>query len=190
MFSPETYALLNSKIKAVTSGIKNVTIGSDNKSLVFTTNSGANITIALPNPINDTILINKITVDANNKLCYDGQPIDTDTIVNGLTFNQTTKELKITLNDGQEFKTTIPTEVLTQSQKEALKHISGNTTTVGNETTTTLDFGALQIVEVNNSATGDITYEATFNGESVVTKNDVATTTDDGLSDFFNSIII
>ena len=30
----------------------------------------------------------------------------------------------------------------------------------------------------------------TFNGESVVTKSDVATTTDDGLSDFFNSIII
>ena len=190
MDGKKVLALLNKKINSVATDVADVYVGTDNMSIVIKKVNGATFSVRIPNAVNTYDICNKLSVDANNKLCYDGQPIDTDTIVNGLTFNQTTKELKITLNDGQEFKTTIPTEVLTQSQKEALKHISGNTTTVGNETTTTLDFGALQIVEVNNSATGDITYEATFNGETMLTESDVATTTDDGLSDFFNSIII
>lgn len=107
-FSPETFALLSKKINGIASNVVDVRIGADNKSIVIEKLDGTTFQVQIPNPVLTYQICNKLSVDANNKLCYDGQLIDTDTMVNGLTFNQTTKELKITLNDGQEFKTIIP----------------------------------------------------------------------------------
>ena len=73
-----TYAILKKKITALASGIKSVSVGSDNKSLVFVCNdpSSTTLTVSLPNPINDPNLINKITLDTTtNKLLFDGNPI-------------------------------------------------------------------------------------------------------------------
>ena len=69
------FAILMSKIKGLASGIRNITIGSNNHSLDFETNTGATINVSIPNPVNDPSLINKITQDVNNNLLFDGKGI-------------------------------------------------------------------------------------------------------------------
>ena len=67
------FAILMSKIKGLASGIRNITIGSNNQSLDFETNTGATINVNIPNPVNNPNLVNKITQDVNNNLLFDGK---------------------------------------------------------------------------------------------------------------------
>ena len=67
------FAILISKIKGLASGIRNITIGSNNHSLDFVTNTGATINVNIPNPFNNPTLVNKITQDVNNNLLFDGK---------------------------------------------------------------------------------------------------------------------
>lgn len=69
------FAILISKIKGLASGIRNITIGSNNQSLDFVTNTGATINVNIPNPVNNPTLVNKITQDVNNNLLFDGKEI-------------------------------------------------------------------------------------------------------------------
>ena len=69
------FAILMSKIKGLASGIRNITIGSNNQSLDFETNTGATINVNIPNPVNNPTLVNKITQDVNNNLLFDGREI-------------------------------------------------------------------------------------------------------------------
>ena len=69
------FAILMSKIKGLASGIRNITIGSNNQSLDFETNTGATINVNIPNPVNNPSLVNKITQDVNNNLLFDGREI-------------------------------------------------------------------------------------------------------------------
>ena len=69
------FAILMSKIKGLASGIRNITIGSNNQSLDFETNTGATINVNIPNPVNNPSLVNKITQDVNNNLLFDGKEI-------------------------------------------------------------------------------------------------------------------
>ena len=78
MTGNQAFAVLLKKLKSVASGIKSISVGADNKSLVFVCNdpSSTTLTVGLPNPINDPNLINKITLDtATNELMYDGVKI-------------------------------------------------------------------------------------------------------------------
>lgn len=69
------FAILMSKIKGLASGIRNITIGSNNQSLDFVTNTGTTINVNIPNPVNNPTLVNKITQDVNNNLLFDGKEI-------------------------------------------------------------------------------------------------------------------
>ena len=69
------FAILMYKIKGLASGIRNITIGSNNQSLDFETNTGATINVNIPNPVNNPTLVNKITQDVNNNLLFDGKGI-------------------------------------------------------------------------------------------------------------------
>ena len=73
-----TLAIALKKIKATASGVKNIQVGADNKSLIFTLNdaSSTQLKVNIPNPINNPVLLNKITLDTTtNELLFDGDPI-------------------------------------------------------------------------------------------------------------------
>ena len=77
MFSSDVYVLLMKKIKALASGVKNIQVGADNKSLIFTLNdaSSTKLTIQIPNPVLTYELCNKLSVDTDNYLLYDGKRV-------------------------------------------------------------------------------------------------------------------
>ena len=121
-----TYAILKKKVTALASGIKSVSVGSDNKSLVFTCNDAANtsLTVGLPNPINDPALINKITLDTTtNELMYDGVKI----CKCGFTADQLTLLKKFTVGaDGSLYYNGTPLAMLTQAERDAITDIATN----------------------------------------------------------------
>ena len=121
-----TYAILKKKITALASGIKSVSVGSDNKSLVFVCNdpSSTTLTVSLPNPINDPNLINKITLDTTtNKLLFDGNPI----CKCDFTADQLTLLKKFTVGaDGSLFYNGSPLAMLTQQERDAITDITTN----------------------------------------------------------------
>lgn len=65
------------KIKALASGVKGIQVGADNKSLVFTLNdaSSTKLTIQIPNPVTAYEICNKLSIDGDNYLLYDGKRI-------------------------------------------------------------------------------------------------------------------
>ena len=74
-----TFAVLMSKIKSCLTGIASMDIGADKKSIVITTNNGANFTLNIPNPIDHPDFVNKLGWDdAENCLTYDGELIKAD----------------------------------------------------------------------------------------------------------------
>ena len=50
-FSPSTYALLYSKLKSVSSGVKNVALTTDASGIIFTLNDNSKLTVTLPYPL-------------------------------------------------------------------------------------------------------------------------------------------
>ena len=77
MFSSDVYVLLMKKIKALASGVKGIQVGADNKSLVFTLNdaSSTKLTIQIPNPVTTYEICNKLSIDGDNYLLYDGKRV-------------------------------------------------------------------------------------------------------------------
>ena len=120
------YGALMSKLKAVASGIKSISVGSDNKSLVFVCNdpSSTTLTVGLPNPINDPNLINKITLDSTtNELMYDGVKI----CKCDFTADQLALLKKFTVGaDGSLFYNGSPLAMLTQQERDAITDITTN----------------------------------------------------------------
>ena len=70
-------AICLSKLKKVASGVKKVEPSSDGTKLIFTLNDGANskINVSIPNPVTTYQICNKLSVDTDNDLCYDGNKI-------------------------------------------------------------------------------------------------------------------
>lgn len=70
-------AICLSKLKKVASGIKKVEASVDGTKLIFTLNDGANtrINVSIPNPVTTYQLCNKLSVDSNNYLLYDGKRV-------------------------------------------------------------------------------------------------------------------
>ena len=62
------FAILMSKIKGLASGIRNITIGSNNQSLDFETNTGATINVNIPTLVHNPALVNKPTQHLHNYL--------------------------------------------------------------------------------------------------------------------------
>ena len=127
MNATTVYGALMSKLKAVASGIKSITVGSDNKSLVFVCNdpSSTTLTVGLPNSINDPNLINKITLDmTTNKLLFDGNPI----CKCDFTDDQLALLKKFTVNatDGSLYYNGTPVAMLTQDERDAISDLSNN----------------------------------------------------------------
>ena len=77
MFSSDVFVLLLKKIKATASGVKKVEASTDGTKLIFTLNDATNtkINISIPNPVLTYAICNKLSVDADNDLCYDGVKI-------------------------------------------------------------------------------------------------------------------
>ena len=80
-FSSETYAILQSKLKSVASGVKNVALTPDASGLIFTLNDNSKLTVTLPYPLTvaqrDEIVkllptLSKMKEDTNGNLTYDG----------------------------------------------------------------------------------------------------------------------
>ena len=80
-FSPSTYALLYSKLKSVSSGVKNVALTTDASGIIFTLNDNSKLTVTLPYPLTKTQrdeivkllpTLSKMKEDTNGNLTYDG----------------------------------------------------------------------------------------------------------------------
>lgn len=70
-------AICLSKIRGLASGIKKVEASADGTKLIFTCNDAANtkIPISIPNPVVTYELCNKLSVDTDNYLLYDGKRV-------------------------------------------------------------------------------------------------------------------
>lgn len=77
MDANKVYALLMSRIRALSSGIKKIEVSADGKQLLFTCNNPAStvIPITIPNPVKTVDLVNKLSVDADGFVCYDNKRI-------------------------------------------------------------------------------------------------------------------
>ena len=65
------------KIRGLASGIKKVEASADGTKLIFTCNDAANtkINVSIPNPVLTYELCNKLSIDADNYLLYDGKRV-------------------------------------------------------------------------------------------------------------------
>ena len=70
-------AICLSKMKKIASGVKKVESSTDGTKLIFTLNDGANtkINISIPNPVTTYELCNKLSIDSDNYLLYDGKRV-------------------------------------------------------------------------------------------------------------------
>ena len=176
MTGNQAFAVLLKKLKAVASGIKSISVGADNKSLVFVCNdpSSTTLTVNLPNPINDPALINKITLDtATNELMYDGVKI----CKCNFTADQLALLKKFTASpvDGSLIYDGTPLAMLTQQERDAITDI-----------TTNIKFnkdagGNIESVEIGGatikkttSASGDVAVKV---GDVIVSGQETTTTT-------------
>ena len=171
-----SYAILKKKITGLASGIKSVSVGSDNKSLVFTCNDAAStqITVNLPNPINDPPLINKITLDtATNELMYDGVKI----CKCNFTADQLALLKKFTVGaDGSLFYNGSPLAMLTQQERDAITDITTNikfNKDASGDVESVLIGGAV-IKETTDPVTGDTAVKI---GDVIVSGQETTTTT-------------
>ena len=170
-----TYAILKKKVTALASGIKSVSVGSDNKSLVFTCNDATSqqITVSLPNPINDPALINKITLDTTtNELMYDGVKI----CKCNFTADQLALLKKFTVGaDGSLFYNGSPLAMLTQQERDAITDITTNikfNKNAGGDVESVLIGGAV-IKETTDPVTGDTAVKI---GDVIVSGKETVTT--------------
>ena len=171
-----TYAILKKKVTALASGIKSVSVGSDNKSLVFVCNdpSSTSLTVGLPNPINDPNLINKITLDTTtNKLLFDGNPI----CKCDFTADQLALLKKFTVGaDGSLFYNGSPLAMLTQQERDAITDITTNikfNKNAGGDVES-VEIGGAVIKETTDPVTGDTAVKI---GDVIVSGKETVTTT-------------
>lgn len=99
-------AILDKKINSVESTVQSVTLGSDKKSIVITTEDGVSFSVSIPNAVDNPTLLNKFTV-ANGELYYDGKRIAEYTEIPTATSQLTNDSGYITNSDIP----TIPTKV-------------------------------------------------------------------------------
>ena len=170
-----TYAILKKKVTALASGIKSVSVGSDNKSLVFVCNDAANtsLTVGLPNPINNPNLINKITLDSTtNELMYDGVKI----CKCNFTADQLALLKKFTVGaDGSLFYNGSPLAMLTQQERDAITDITTNikfNKNASGDVESVLIGGAV-IKETTDPVTGDTAVKI---GDVIVSGKETVTT--------------
>ena len=171
-----TYAILKKKITGLASGIKSVSVGSDNKSLVFTCNDAAStqITVNLPNPINDPPLINKITLDTTtNELMYDGVKIcKCDFTADQLAL---LKKFTTSSTDGSLLFNNDPIAMLTQQERDAITDITTNikfNKDASGDVESVLIGGAV-IKETTDPVTGDTAVKI---GDVIVSGKETVTT--------------
>ena len=172
-----SYAILKKKITGLASGIKSVSVGSDNKSLVFTCNDAAStqITVNLPNPINDPPLINKITLDTTtNELMYDGVKIcKCDFTADQLAL---LKKFTTSSTDGSLLFNNDPIAMLTQAERDAITDITTNikfNKDASGDVESVLIGGAV-IKETTDPVTGDTAVKL---GDVIVSGKETVTTT-------------
>ena len=168
-------AILKKKITGLASGIKSVSVGSDNKSLVFVCNdpSSTSLTVGLPNPINNPNLINKITLDSTtNELMYDGVKI----CKCGFTADQLALLKKFTVGaDGSLFYNGSPLAMLTQQERDAITDITTNikfNKDASGDVESVLIGGAV-IKETTDPVTGDTAVKI---GDVIVSGKETVTT--------------
>ena len=171
-----TYAILKKKVTGLASGIKSISVGADNKSLVFVCNdpSSTTLTVNLPNPINDPNLINKITLDTTtNKLLFDGNPI----CKCDFTADQLALLKKFTVGaDGSLFYNGSPLAMLTQQERDAITDITTNikfNKNASGDVESVLIGGAV-IKETTDPVTGDTAVKI---GDVIVSGQETTTTT-------------
>ena len=175
MNATTVYGALMSKLKAVASGIKSISVGSDNKSLVFVCNdpSSTTLTVSLPNPINDPALINKITLDTTtNELMYDGVKI----CKCDFTADQLALLKKFTVGaDGSLYYNGTPLAMLTQAERDAITDIATNikfNKNAGGDVES-VEIGGAVIKETTDPVTGDTAVKI---GDVIVSGKETVTT--------------
>lgn len=194
-FSAETYVLLNTKLKAVATGVKSVRVNTtDPTKLDFTLNDTNNtiITIQLPNSLSSQAIgiCNKLSVDpVTNNLLYDGKAIS------GFTDNQVDLLNKFDVDStGDLIWDGSPIAGLTQNEKDQLDALTNNI--IVNENSITgnvenVEIGGMIFEPIKDPITSDV-IGAKINGKEVLTGNDISTdgNTDNAVDDFFNGITL
>lgn len=168
------FAILKKLIKATASGIKNVTVGSDNMSLDFELNTGTVLNIKLPNPLTQTAIdiCNKLTVDVNGIIYYNGNPIN-------FTANQMALLNKFSLDVNNDlYYDGTPIAMLTQAEKDAIQDLTTeivfNKDANGDIINVSIGGTVFEnIVDATNTVIG-----VKINGEKVVTNADQGIGTD------------
>ena len=176
-------AIALKKIKTLASGVKKVEASTDGTKLIFTLNDGANtkINISIPNPVTTYEICNKLSVDADNYLLYDGNRVsdftdaetallkkfgispdnkllwDNKPIGSGSddnTADWTTNVSVGSLNSGVDLSGMSALEIL---KKMTRKYTNANATVVWSESDTLFEVGSnLNIdVSVSNFVAGD-----------------------------------
>lgn len=76
----EVYALLMKKLKGVVSGIQSITTKPDGTGIVFHLNNGSTITLNIPDHVHTNLntVLEKLTVDTNGNLLFDGIKLITE----------------------------------------------------------------------------------------------------------------
>ena len=113
------------KIKALASGVKKVEASTDGTKLIFTLNDAANtkINVSIPNPVLTYAICNKLSVDVDNDLCYDGNKICKWKFTNA----QYDILSKFTLGTrGELLYDNTPISGLTQAERDTINDIVGN----------------------------------------------------------------
>ena len=177
MTGNQAFAVLLKKLKAVASGIKSISVGADNKSLVFVCNdpSSTTLTVNLPNPINDPNLINKITLDSTtNELMYDGVKIcKCDFTADQLAL---LKKFTTSSTDGSLLFNNDPIAMLTQAERDTITDIATNikfNKDASGDVESVLIGGAV-IKETTDPVTGDTAVKI---GDVIVSGQETTTST-------------
>ena len=161
MTGNQAFAVLLKKLKSVASGVKGVAVDpSDPSKLLFTLNDNSTISITIPNPVTTVALVNKLSIDADGYLCYDGKRVCdfTDDEITLL------KKFSISTTDGSLLFDNTPLSMLTQQERETISNLAQNF--VFNKDSS----GSLLSVEVNGAV---ISQTTDSNGDTAVKIGDI-----------------
>ena len=62
-------------IASALTGVASMVVGTDKQSIVVTTNDGATFRLNIPNPVDDADLINRISINSEGNVCFDGEEL-------------------------------------------------------------------------------------------------------------------
>lgn len=161
MTGNQAFAILLKKLKSVASGVKGVAVDtSDPSKLLFTLNDNSTISITIPNPVTTVALVNKLSIDTDGYLCYDGKRVCdfTDDEITLL------KKFSISATDGSLLFDNTPLSMLTQQERDTISNLAQNF--VFNKDSS----GSLLSVEVNGAV---ISQTTDSNGDTAVKIGDV-----------------